>query len=97
VPPQGAPERGTVLRPTACRPRYDGPVGEICRVELRRASSGSYYAALTFPEGLLVARSPTFHPLQPSAADRAASELGRALRALGWRAAGAAWVRESRV
>jgi hypothetical protein len=62
-------------------------------VELRHASSGAYYAAFTVPDGLLVARSRAVDPHDAAAAERAKAGVARALQALGWRPAGAQWVR----
>lgn len=62
-------------------------------MELRRASSGAYYAALTHPDGLLVARSRTFDPGEAAAAEQARVEIAKTLRVLGWHTAGAEWVR----
>ena len=63
-------------------------VGETCAVALRRASVGSFYAAVTEGNDRLVARSLTFDPRDAAADKRARSEVASALRALGWRRLG---------
>lgn len=78
------------------RARMLAAVGERCVVELRRASTGAFCAAVTVPAGSLVTRSRTFDPAEAVTAERARGEVDRALRALGWRADGAEWVRVTR-
>jgi hypothetical protein len=52
---------------------------------VRRASVGTFYAAITEPEGRLVARSPCFDAGDALAEGHVRRELARVLRALGWR------------
>ena len=68
-------------------------MGETCAVKLCRASSGTYNAAFTVPDRLLVARERAVDPDDAAAVERANAEVARALRALGWSAAGREWVR----